>query len=123
MKMYEVLALQDFCALTQDKKLPIKTTYKISRLNRRVEEELQFYQKEFMRIVNEYALKENGELVYSDDMTSIKIIPGKEEECSNKIVELKDLDVDIDIVFTIEELEGLDLTVSQMGSILPLIKD
>lgn len=123
MKMYEVLALQDFCALTQDKKLPIKTTYKISRLNRRVEEELQFYQKEFMRIVNEYALKENGELVYSDDMTSIKIIPGKEEECSNKIVELKDLDIDIDIVFTIEELEGLDLTVSQMGSILPLIKD
>lgn len=123
MKMYEVLALQDFCALTQDKKLPIKTTYKISRLNRRVEEELQFYQKEFMRIVNEYALKENGELVYSDDMTSIKIIPGKEEECSNKIVELKDLDIDIDIAFTIEELEGLDLTVSQMGSILPLIKD
>ena len=123
MKMYEVLALQDFCALTQDKKLPIKTTYKISRLNRRVEEELQFYQKEFMRIVNEYALKENGELVYSDDMTSIKIIPGKEEECSNKIVELKDLDIDINIVFTIEELEGLDLTVSQMGSILPLIKD
>lgn len=123
MKMYEVLALQDFCALTQDKKLPIKTTYKISRLNRRVEEELQFYQKEFMRIVNEYALKENGELVYSDDMTSIKIIPGKEEECSNKIVELKDLDVDINIVFTIEELEDLDLTVSQMGSILPLIKD
>lgn len=123
MKMYEVLALQDFCVLTQDKKLPIKTTYKISRLNRRVEEELQFYQKEFMRIVNEYALKENGELVYSDDMTSIKIIPGKEEECSNKIVELKDLDIDIDIVFTIEELEGLDLTVSQMGSILPLIKD
>lgn len=123
MKMYEVLALQDFCVLTQDKKLPIKTTYKISRLNRRVEEELQFYQKEFMRIVNEYALKENGELVYSDDMTSIKIIPGKEEECSNKIIELKDLDIDIDIVFTIEELEGLDLTVSQMGSILPLIKD
>ena len=123
MKMYEVLALQDFCALTQDKKLPIKTTYKISRLNRRVEEELQFYQKEFMRIVNEYALKENGKLVYSDDMTSIKIIPGKEEECSNKIVELKDLDIDINIVFTIEELEGLDLTVSQMGSILPLIKD
>lgn len=123
MKMYEVLALQDFCALTQDKKLPIKTTYKISRLNRRVEEELQFYQKEFMRIVNEYALKENGELVYSDDMTSIKIIPGKEEECSNKIVELKDLDVDINIAFTIEELEGLDLTVSQMGSILPLIND
>lgn len=123
MKMYEVLALQDFCVLTQDKKLPIKTTYKISRLNRRVEEELQFYQKEFMRIVNEYALKENGELVYSDDMTSIKIIPGKEEECSNKIIELKDLDIDIDIVFTIEELEGLDLTVSQMSSILPLIKD
>lgn len=121
MKMYEVLALQDFCVLTQDKKLPIKTAYKISRLNRCVEEEIQFYQKEFTKIINEYGLRENGQLVYSEDRTSIKIIPGKEDECSKKFIELRELELDININFTIEELENLDLTVSQMNAILPLI--
>ena len=63
MKMYEVLALQNFYASVQDKKMPIKTTYKLSRLARRAEEESQFYQKEFARIVDEYAQKQNGELL------------------------------------------------------------
>ena len=124
MKMYEVLALQNFYASIHDKKMPIKTTYKLSRLARRAEEESQFYQKEFARIVDEYAQKQNGELVYSDDMTSIKIIPGKEDECTTKIMELKELEVDLSgFEFSIEEFENLELTISQMGAILPLIKD
>lgn len=124
MKMYEVLALQNFYASVQDKKMPIKTAYKLSRLARKAEEEVQFYQKEFGRIVNEYALKENGQLVYSDDMTSIKIIPGKEDECNEKIIELKELEIDLaGIEFTIEELENLELTLAEMSAIFSLIKD
>lgn len=124
MKMYEVLALQNFYASVQDKKMPIKTAYKLSRLARKAEEEVQFYQKEFARIVNEYALKENGQLVYSDDMTSIKIIPGKEDECNEKIIELKELEIDLaGIEFTIEELENLELTLAEMSAIFSLIKD
>lgn len=124
MKLYEVLAIQNFYASVQDAKLPIKTTYKLTRLMRRVEEETQFYQTEFAKIIDEYGLKEDGELVYSDDMTSIKIIEGKEEECSNKILELKNLEVDLsDFEFTIEEFDRLDLSINQMYGILPLIKD
>lgn len=124
MKMYEVLALQNFYASIQDKKMPIKTTYKLSRLAKHIEEEVQFYQKEFARIVDEYAQKENNSLVYSDDMTSIKIIPGKEEECNNKIIELKELEVDLtQFEFTLDEFDFLELTLAEMSSILPLIKD
>ena len=46
MKMYEALALQNFYTSVHDKKMPIKTAYKLSRLAKRAEEELQFYQKE-----------------------------------------------------------------------------
>ena len=60
MKMYEVLALQNFYASIQDKRMPIKTAYKLSRLAKRAEEEIQFYQKEFAHIVDEYALKKDG---------------------------------------------------------------
>ena len=95
MKLFEVLELQNFYALIKDAKLPIRTTYKLTRLMRQVEQETQFYQTEFAKIVEEYALKENGQYVYSDDMASIKIVAGKEEECGNKILELKNLDVDL----------------------------
>lgn len=124
MKLFEVLELQNFYSLIKDAKLPIRTTYKLTRLMRQVEQEIQFYQTEFAKIVEEYALKENGQYVYSDDMASIKIIAGKEEECGNKILELKNLDVDLsDFSFSIDEFEGLDLTISQLNSIIPLITD
>lgn len=124
MKMYEVLALQNFYSSIHDKKLPIKTAYKLSRLAKRAEEESQFYQSQFQKIIDEYALKENGQLVYSEDMTSIKIIPGKEDECAAKLTELRELEVDMkDFEFSIEEFENLELTIAQMSSILPLIKN
>lgn len=124
MKLYEVLSIQNFYNLIMNAKLPIKTTYKLTRLMRRVEEEVQFYQTEFAKIVDEYALKENGQLVYSEDRTSIKIIGGKEDECNAKIAELKNLEIDLsDFKFSIEEFDNLELSVSDMYGILPLIAD
>lgn len=124
MKLYEVLSLQEFYNTIKDKKLPIKTTYKLSKLMRRVEEESQFYSAEFAKIVNLYAKKENGELIYSQDGTSIEIIPGKENECSEKILELQNLEVNLsEFSFELEEFEGVDVTLSEMQGILPLIKD
>ena len=124
MKMYEVLTLQNFYASIHDKKMPIKTAYKLSRLAKRVEEETQFYQSQFHKIIEDYALKENGQLVYSEDMTSIKIIPCKEDECAAKMTELRELEVNLsEFEFTIEEFDDLELTINQMASILPLIKD
>ena len=124
MKLYEVLSIQNFYNLIVNATLPIKTTYKLTRLMRRVEEETQFYRNEFAKIVDEYAVKENGQLVYSEDMTSIKIIEGKEDECSAKISELKNLEIDLsEFKFSIEEFEKLELSVSDMYGILPLITD
>ena len=124
MKLYEVLSIQNFYNLIMNAKLPIKTTYKLTRLMRRVEEETQFYRNEFAKIVDEYAVTENGQLVYSEDMTSIKIIDGKEDECSAKLSELKNLEIDLsEFKFSIEEFEKLELSVSDMYGILPLITD
>ena len=40
MKMYEILELQNLYNSIKDVKLPLKTTYKFTRLMRRAEEEL-----------------------------------------------------------------------------------
>lgn len=124
MKMYEVLELQNLYASISNIKLPLKTTYKFTRLMRRAEEELTFYQEKFREIVEEYGVKENGEYKLTPDGLSIVIIPGKEVECNNKLAELRNLDVQInDIKFSIEELEGIDVSISELSCLMSLIED
>ena len=124
MKMFEVLELQNLYNSIVNIKLPLKTTYKFTRLMRRAEEEISFYQEKFREIVEEYGVKENGEYKLTSDGQSIVIIPGKEVECNQKLAELRNLDVQIDnIKFTIEELDGIDVSISELACLMSLIED
>ena len=124
MKMYEVLELQNLYNSIANIKLPLKTTYKFTRLMRRAEEEISFYQEKFREIVEEYGVKENGEYKLTSDGQSIAIIPGKEVECNTKLAELRNLDIPIDdIKFSIEELEGIDVSISELSCLMSLIED
>lgn len=124
MKMYEVLELQKLYNSIADIKLPLKTTYKFTRLMRRAEEEISFYQEKFREIIEEYGVKENGQYKLLSDGQSIAIIPGKEVECNKKLAELRNLDVSIDgINFSIEELGGIDVSISELSCLMSLIED
>lgn len=124
MKMYEVLELSNLYNSISNIKLPLKTTYKFTRLMKRAEEELNFYQQKFSEIVEEYGVKENGQYKLTSDGQSIVIIPGKEVECNTKLAELRNLDVLIDgIKFTIEELDGIDVSISELSCLMSLIED
>lgn len=124
MKMYEVLDLQALYASIANIKLPLKTTYKFARLMKRAEEEIAFYQEKFREIIEEYGVKENGEFKFTPDGQSVIIIPGKESECNEKLFELRNLDVAIEgIVFTIDELEGIDVSISELSCLMSLIED
>ena len=91
---------------------------------KRAEEELVFHQEKFREIVEEYGVKENGEYKLTPDGQSIAIIPGKEIECNTKLAELRNLDVLIDgIKFTIEELEGIDVSISELSCLMSLIEE
>lgn len=124
MKMFEILELQNLYNSIADIKLPLKTTYKFTRLMKRAEEELTFYQEKFREIVEEYGVKENGQYKLTPDGQSIAIIPGKEVECNTKLAELRNLDVLIDgIKFSIEELDGIDVSISELSCLMSLIED
>ena len=124
MKMYEVIELHNLYNSISNVKLPLKTTYKFTRLMKRTEEEISFYQEKFREIVEEYGVKENGEYKITPDGQSIAIIPGKEAECNAKLFELRNLDVPIgEVKFTIEELEGIDISISELSCIMSLIED
>ena len=91
---------------------------------RRADEEIAFYQEKFREIVEEYGVKENGEYKLTSDGQSIAIIPGKEIECNTKIAELRNLEVPIEnIKFSIEELEGIDISISELSCLMSLIEE
>ena len=125
MKMYEILELQNLYNSIANTKLPLKTTYKFTRLMKRAEEEIAFYQVKFQEIVEEFAEKdENGQYKMTEDGQSIVIIAGKEMECNSRLLELRNLEVEIEgITFSIEELEKLDVTIAELNCLMSLIED
>lgn len=125
MKMYEVIELSNFYNTIKTIKMPLKTTYKFSRLMRQVEKEMAFYTEEFQKLIQTYAkTNEDGSYCFSPDGQSIEIIDGKQAECNIKINELRGLEVNIeDIKFSLNELENLDLSISELSCLMPLIED
>jgi hypothetical protein len=125
MKMFEVIELSNLYSSIKDNKMPLKTAYKFTTLMRKVEAEVKFYQSEFAKIVEEYGQKdENNQYIFSEDGQSITIVAGKENECNERLLELRNLDVEInDINFTIDELENFNLTIAELNCLLPLIKE
>ena len=124
MKMYELLELPKLYESIKDTKLSLKTTYKFAKLIQRAEGELAWYQSEIQKIIQDYGVQENGQYKLTPDGQSIMIIPGKEAECNAKITELRNLDVIIDnIKFSIEELNGIDVSISELTCLMSLIED
>jgi ACT domain-containing protein len=125
MKLYEILAFRSLYEKIKDTSLPIKITYKLTKLFHRVQDELNFYQTEQYKILESIALKDDdGSYVYTEDGNGIKIKEGKEKECEEKMNELLNIDVIVDdISFSLDELESLQLSIEDMNCLMPLIKE
>lgn len=125
MKMYEILNLSGIYESIKNEKMPIKTAYKLSKLIKTIEEEDQFYRTKFQELIEEYGEKdENGQYVLINNDTSVKIIDGKQKECSEKMNDLQNIEVKTpDIKFALEELESINMTVEMITALMPFIED
>ena len=125
MRMQDVINFASLYEKIKNEKMPLKTAYKFSRLMKELEREISFYQTEFSKIIQTYAKKnEDGGYAISSDGESIEVVAGKELECNNRINELRNLEIDINnIHFSLEELEGLNLTIMELSCIISLIED
>ena len=125
MKMYEIIELYNFYQTIKDTKMPLKTTYKFSRLMRQVEKDMDFYIEEFQKLIQAYAkTNEDGSYCFSPDGQSIEIIDGKQAECNTKIMELRNLEIEIEsVTFTLEELDSLNLSIAELGCLMPFIEE
>ena len=123
LKMQALINFPVFYATVKSQKLPIKTAYKLAQLSRSIETELSFYQEKLNSIIKEYAqLDDNGNPLQTEDGRGIRLRPGTEPICFSAMQELHEIDVALpDIFFNLNEFDNVELTVEEMGALLPFL--
>ena len=106
--------------------LPLKLSYKIMKLLRALDEELNFYREQLQSLIKDCAeLDENGQFKYIDNGESILIKEDKITEFHERNDELSNMEIELsdDFVFTLDELENLELTPKDLAQIDVLIQE
>lgn len=84
-------------SMLSNKQLPVKVSYALAKNINSINKELKIFESEKMKIIKEYALKdEHGEPKIKDN----KIVfssEEKENECNEKYNELLDIEIDIEL--------------------------
>ena len=122
MKLYQILNLPHVYETILEKNLPFSFAYKLNKLAEAVNKELEFYRNSMTKLIDEYAEKENGQPVLLEN-GDIKIIPEKINECQKRINELQNVEITIDVSFTPEELEPLEMSIKDLQNLMPFIKE
>lgn len=113
--------LDDFVNMS----LPIRVSYKLSKLKLSIDNEHELYFSKLIEVVNKYAeLDENGQPKLTEDKTGVQIKSKCLNECNNEINELQSIEIEIpSIKFTLDELSSLNLSVAQITKLLPFIEE
>lgn len=115
-KFYNLLQLSNLYPKFKDNELTFSTSYKLVKLFKSFEQELNFYNEKLQEVIKKYAqYDENGQIKLTEDKANILIQSDKVKECQDKINELNNLSIEIsDIKFTLEELKEVKLSVSDI---------
>lgn len=102
----------------------IQTQYKFLKIAKIINNELEIQEQQKRGLIQNYAeLDQNGQVIISDD-GGIKIKNEYLIECSKKIDEMNAIQITLpDIYFSLDELEPLNLTLSELELLDPFIKD
>ena len=107
--------------------LPLTCAYKLTKISKILAEEADFYQTEFFKIVDEYGEKdEKGNIKYSEDGTVVLIEPSKQKEAQEKINNLNNMEIEVNIEPYLLEFSDFDsdkkITMEEMSSLWPFRK-
>ena len=123
--MDQLINFRDNGDFFADTNLPLKGAYKINKIRKAVDKEMEFYSEKFQDIVNTYAKKdEEGNVVFSDDGSQILIQDGKIAECNDALDELQKLEVQIEnYKLSLEDFgDDLECTPDELEAIMPFIE-
>lgn len=123
-KIYQVLGVLSIYERVRELKVPAKVAYKFNKLCNALKNDADFYRVELNKIIERYGERdENGSLIpleYGGVKIKSEDMPTAQKEINN----LDNLEVDApDIKFTIDELDGLQLSIEDFNRILPFIEE
>lgn len=115
MKIKILLLIKQLLCSILDVKLSIKTSYKIFKFIKQIENEEIFYNTKFKELLNMFGEKDDKGNFITDDKGNIKLLEKNVIACRQAINDLDNLEVEIpNVSFTLEELEPLQLSVNQI---------
>lgn len=123
MKLENIEILHNILEEITQKEMSFKLAYKFSKMLEKIEKDYQFYIEKFRDLINHYAEKDeqNNPIVENNN---IKIKKEFMLEAEEALLELRNIDIeDIDISFSLEELEDLRIKPSILQFLLPFIKE
>lgn len=122
MKLYNSIILQNNISLFLERDLPFKTAYKFSRLQEKISKDQEFYNRQLQRVIEKYSEKDEKGMPIVVDNDQVKIIPECVKIAEQEVIELRDTEVDdINVFFTLDEFEGLEIKPSELQGLLPFI--
>ena len=118
MKLIDKVAANRVLIEHVNDKLPVFIAYKLMKLLKGLEEDVNFYRTKMSEIIDEYAEKDpNGQALQSQN-GGVIIQNGKVDECNAKIKELEEMPVEDngDIKFALDELAPINFSINEMLS-------
>lgn len=122
MTITEILNVVPVLQEMSNKSFPGATSFKIARLMRELDKEIQLFDKQRNEIAYEFGEKDaSGQLVFNEE-GNIKIIESKIEECNEKLSSIINTEIEINAdKLSYSSIENADFTPSQALALEPII--
>lgn len=122
-KLEQLIQINQIFERFYNKTLPVKTSYKIMKFLEGANKDIQFFKEKLAELIDKYGEKDSEDrLILKDDNYKIKedyII-----DFNNDYAELQEIEIEIkDIIFTLDELESMELTPMELYIIKDFIKE
>lgn len=123
-KMFQVFRVLDIYARVKGLKVPAKVAYKFNKLCIDLDADNKFYNEELNKILQQYANKNEDGSFKRTEAGGIDIKEDQIEAAQKEIDGLYNLEIDApDIKFTVDELDGLELSIEDFNVMLPFIEE
>ena len=125
MKLMDIINLQETIKFMLDEKLPFRTSYKLTKFANLIEEEIEYYNTELKKLIDQYAEKdENNQPKFTEEGAGIILIPETKMEFYDKFSELQLLEIDKNFpTFKLEELDIMKIPPKLIMTFSQLIEE
>lgn len=104
------------------KEFPGSTTFKIARLIRELDKEIQLFEEERNKIANKYGEKDENGVLITKDNGMIKISDDKIQECNEELQALFSTQVEINAnKLSVDIFDTIEMTPTQAMNLEPIV--